>query len=192
MSQTIPLIEQIRQCKICEPHLPLGARPVLQFDTSAKILVAGQAPGRKVHQTGLPFDDASGDRLRHWMGLERSIFYDAKRIAIIPMGFCYPGTGSSGDLPPRPECARTWHSALLQMLPNLQLCLIIGKYALDYHFQRRYSSVTDAVTSWQEHWPNKVALPHPSPRNNLWLRNNAWFEQQVIPNLRQRVAEVLL
>ncbi len=185
------LLKDVRACVICVDELPAGPRPVLQLHPQAKILIAGQAPGRRVHESGRPFDDPSGDRLREWLGVSREIFYDAKQMAIVPMGFCYPGTGKSGDLPPRPECAPAWRDQLLQHLRQLELTVVIGKYAHDYHFGRTRSSVTELVAAWQSHWPDKVPLPHPSPRNNLWLRRNPWFERDVVPALRKRVAEIL-
>jgi uracil-DNA glycosylase len=157
----------------------------------ARILIAGQAPGRKVHETGVPFNDASGERLRAWLGLSRQVFYDAKQVAILPMGFCFPGTGRSGDLPPRPECAPTWRTALLSRLKNLELTLVIGQYAQAYHLPDEAGSVTAAVQAWRKNWPHIVPMPHPSPRNNLWLRRNPWFERDLIPALRTRVTEVL-
>lgn len=185
------LLAEVRACRLCEPHLPLGARPVLQMTAGARILIAGQAPGRKVHASGLPFDDASGDRLRTWMGIAREVFYDASRIAIVPMGFCYPGTGRSGDLPPRPECAPAWRATLLAQLECVELTLVIGKYAQAWHLPDAGGSVTDAVSAWRSRWPRTVALPHPSPRNNLWLARHPWFEAELVPKLRRRVAQVL-
>jgi uracil-DNA glycosylase len=185
------LLRQVRACRLCEAELPQGPRPVLQAARSARILIAGQAPGRKVHASGLPFDDASGDRLRDWMRVNRAVFYDAERIAILPMGFCYPGGGRNGDLPPRPECAASWRAALLEQLPKLALTLVIGRYAQDWHLAAAGTSVTDAVRAWRCHWPRVLPLPHPSPRNNRWLRDNPWFEQDVLPHLRERVAALL-
>ena len=185
------LLTEIRACTLCAGQLPLGPRPTLQADSAARILIAGQAPGRKVHATGIPFNDASGDRLRAWLGLSREQFYDSRQVAIVPMGFCYPGTGKSGDLPPRPECAAAWRAALLAQLNNIQLTLVIGQYALAYHLPGAGKSVTQAVQGWRQHWPHTVPLPHPSPRNNLWLRRNPWFEAELLPELRGRVAEVL-
>ncbi|MTI12863.1 uracil-DNA glycosylase family protein [Sansalvadorimonas verongulae] len=187
----ITLLDAVRQCTLCEPHLPLGPRPVLQFHPDAKILIAGQAPGRKVHETGLPFNDPSGDRLREWLGVTREQFYDPKLFAIIPMGFCYPGTGKSGDLPPRPECAQTWRARLLEQLPNVQMTLVLGQYAQAYHFGTVHKTVTELVQSWQRFWPDKVPLPHPSPRNNLWLRRNSWFETEIIPEIKKQVCLLL-
>lgn len=192
MKQTLPqLLAEVRACTLCEPQLPLGARPVLQASASARILIAGQAPGRKVHASGRPFTDPSGDRLREWLGVSPEQFYDARLFAIIPMGFCYPGTGKAGDHPPRLECAATWRERLLARLPKLELTLAIGQYALAWHLPDSKGSVTQRVHAWREHWPNVVPLPHPSPRNNLWLRRNAWFEMDLLPELRERVQEVL-
>ena len=187
-----PLLADVRQCRLCEPALPHGARPVLQPDRRARILIAGQAPGRKVHESGVPFDDVSGDRLRDWLGVDRDRFYDPRCFAILPMGFCYPGTGSGGDLPPRPECAQTWRARLLQQLPALQLTLVIGQYALDWHLpDAGYANLTEAVADWQRHWPALLPAPHPSPRNQRWLKKNPWFAEQVLPQLRSRVADLL-
>lgn len=185
------LLVQVGHCVLCADHLPLGPRPVVQVHASARILVVGQAPGRKVHETGLPFNDASGDRLRAWMGISRQTFYDATQLAIMPMGFCFPGTGSSGDLPPRPECAPAWREALVSHLKHVQLTLIIGQYAQAYYLPGADGSVTEAVRAWRMHWPQRIPLPHPSPRNNLWLRRNPWFEAELIPVLQARVAELL-
>jgi len=185
------LLAEVRRCTLCAGQLPLGPRPIVQLDPHARILVAGQAPGRKVHESGVPFADASGDRLRDWMGITPEIFYDPRRVSILPMGFCFPGTGKAGDLPPRPECAPAWRGKLLQQLGKLRLTLVIGQYAQAYHFADTSESVTATVQSWRKHWPNVVPLPHPSPRNNLWLRRNPWFEKELLPRLRARVAEVL-
>ena len=185
-------IRQARACTLCAAYLPLGPRPVFQIDPEARILVAGQAPGARVHETGIPFNDASGDRLRDWMGIGRDVFYDPLRIAILPMGYCYPGTGPSGDLPPRPECAATWRRRMLAFLPDLQLTLVIGQYAQNWHLgAERQATLTDTVRQWQIYWPSQLPLPHPSPRNNMWLKRNPWFEEAVLPVLRKRVAEVL-
>lgn len=177
---------------ICKAHLPLGPRPVFQISQTARILIVGQAPGRRVHATGITFNDPSGDRLRNWMGIDRSVFYDDAKIAIIPMGFCYPGTGTSGDLPPRPECAQHWRSPLLGFLPQIALTLAIGQYAHAWHLgKRQKASLTDTVKNWKEYWPDILALPHPSPRNYMWLRRNPWFEEEILPVLRDRVSQLL-
>lgn len=191
MSSLASLLVEVRACALCAGHLPLGPRPVVQVHPSARILIAGQAPGRKVHETGVPFNDASGDRLREWLGISRDVFYDARQVAILPMGFCFPGTGKSGDLPPRPECAPAWREALLSRLKNIQLTLVIGQYALAYHLPQEAASVTTAVQGWRKAWPRTVPLPHPSPRNNIWLKRNPWFAAELIPVLRTRVSEVL-
>jgi len=186
------LLAQVSNCVICEADLPLGARPVIQFNPSARILIAGQAPGLKVHQTGIPFDDASGQRLRQWLGLSKDDFYDATKIAILPMGFCYPGKGKSGDLPPRKECVPAWRAQLLAALPNIKLTIVLGKYAQAYHLpQTKHLSLTELVKSWREYWPTTLPLPHPSPRNNIWLANNPWFERDVVPQLAQAVQSIL-
>jgi len=186
------LVEAVRACTACSAHLPSGPRPVLQVHPAARILIAGQAPGRKVHDSGVPFDDASGERLRQWMGVTRDIFYDASRIAILPMGFCFPGTGRSGDLPPRSECAPLWRQPLLEQMPRIELTLVIGEYAQRWHLPGGESrSVTDTVAAWRSRWPAVLPLPHPSPRNNIWLKINPWFVADVVPALQRRVAAVL-
>ena len=182
------LLDDVRRCRLCAEHLPLGPRPVLQLDPRARILIAGQAPGRRVHESGIPFLDASGERLRDWMGLAPDAFYDPARIAILPMGFCYPGSGRAGDLPPRRECAPAWRAQLLAVLPAVELTLVIGRYALDFHLgERQRVSVTETVRAWRDFWPDMVPLPHPSPRNNRWLARNRWFATGVVPALRARV-----
>lgn len=154
MTSLATLLADVRACVRCAEHLPLGPRPVLQASASARLLIAAQAPGRKVHETGLPFNDVSGDRLRDWLGLSREVFYDARQIAILPMGFCFPGTGRAGDLPPRPECAPAWRAALLSHLKNIQFTLVIGRYAQAYHLPHQGSSVTEVVQAWRQHWPH--------------------------------------
>ncbi|WP_071873332.1 uracil-DNA glycosylase family protein [Atopomonas hussainii] len=190
MTDTADLIARVRACQLCAAHLPLGPRPVLQFAPEARILIAGQAPGIRVHRSGIPFDDPSGVRLREWLGIDSATFYDAQQIALLPMGFCYPGTGASGDLPPRRECAEQWRGELLARFNDLQLTILLGNYAIAYHLGR-HRTLTDTVRAWQQHWPQLIALPHPSPRNNRWLAHNPWFASEVIPALQQRVAQVL-
>jgi uracil-DNA glycosylase len=186
------LLADIRACRLCEQHLPLGARPVFQWSPQARILVVGQAPGTKVHATGIPFNDPSGDRLRAWMGIGSDVFYDARQIALLPMGFCYPGRGKGGDLPPRTECAATWRSRLLEAMNGVELTLTLGDYAQRYHQPHLAQlALTERVRRWREDFPRLVPMPHPSPRNNLWLRRNPWFEEEVVPAVRQRVAQVL-
>jgi len=191
MTSFASLLAEVRACTICAAHLPHGVRPVLQIHPQARVLIAGQAPGRKVHESGVPFDDASGERLREWMGVTREVFYDPKQIAILPMGFCFPGSRKSGDLPPRPECAPAWRAQLLGRLRHLELTLVLGQYAQAYHLAQGNASLTDAVKSWRTYWPGAVPLPHSSPRNNLWLRRNPWFEGKLLTLLRKRVSEVL-
>jgi len=185
------LLQEVRACTVCAAHLPLGPRPVVQAGASARILIAGQAPGRKVHETGIPFNDVSGNRLRQWLGLSPEVFYDETKLAILGMGFCFPGTGKSGDLPPRPECAPTWRAPLLAQLKNIRLTLVLGQYAMAYHLPGRGKTLTEIVTGWRRDWPLIVPLPHPSPRNQAWLKRNPWFESELLPVLRLRVAEVL-
>jgi uracil-DNA glycosylase len=181
------LLQEIRGCRVCAEQLPLGPRPVLRAGRTARLLIVGQAPGTRVHATGIPWNDPSGDRLRDWLQLDRDRFYDESRIAIIPMGLCYPGKGSSGDLPPRPECAPLWHERLLQALPELRLRLLIGKYAQDYYLGTRRQSLAETVRHYRDYLPDYFPLPHPSPRNIRWFRNHPWFEAEVIPALREQL-----
>ncbi|ELM6650003.1 uracil-DNA glycosylase family protein [Vibrio vulnificus] len=186
-----PLLTQIRACQVCASALPLGSNPVVQAHSEAKILIIGQAPGTKVHHTSIPWNDASGNRLRVWLDIEKPTFYDPKQIAIMPMGFCYPGRGQSGDLPPRKECAPLWHEALLKHLPNIELTLLIGQYAQNRYLSNKPKTLTETVQNWQAWLPDYLPLPHPSPRNTLWLRKNPWFEEQTVPYLRQQVHQLL-
>ena len=192
MSSIARLVTDIQSCTACARHLPLGPRPVLQVHPSARILIAAQAPGRKVHETGVPFNDASGERLRAWLGLSRQVFYDPKQVAILPMAFCFPGTGRSGDLPPRPECAELWRKKLLAHLKQVRLTLVIGKYAQAYHLPHASRlPLSEVVKKGQAMWPHTVALPHPSPRNNIWLRRHPWFESELVPALQPIVQQAL-
>jgi len=187
------LLTDVRACTICAAHLPQGPRPVLQADAHARILIAGQAPGSKVHASGVPFDDASGERLRQWMGLSREEFYDPKLVAILPMGFCYPGTGGSGDLPPRKECAALLRAQLLRATPLIELTLVIGPYAMAWHLPGEATkNLTETVRAWQQHWPAVLPLPHPSPRNNIWLKANPWFALEVVPAVQARVRSLVM
>ena len=190
MPQTIKLINllsEVRGCQLCAEHLPNPPRPVLRAASTAKLLIIGQAPGTRVHASGIPWDDPSGDRLRDWLGMDKAVFYDESRVAIIPMGFCYPGKGKSGDLPPRPECAPQWHQTLFDELPEIQLTLLIGQYAQHYYLGTQKQKLTQTVQNWREYLPKYFALPHPSPRNQLWLKKNPWFESDVLPALKQRI-----
>jgi uracil-DNA glycosylase len=183
------LLTAVRSCRVCEAQLPLGPRPVLQAGATARILVVGQAPGVRVHTSGIPWDDPSGDRLRAWTGLNKSRFYDESQVAIVPMGFCYPGRGRGGDLPPRRECAALWLDQLLARLPHIELTLLIGLHA-QRHFlgRRRKASLTETVKAWREFAPDYLPLPHPSARNTPWFQRNPWFEQELLPALNQRIA----
>jgi uracil-DNA glycosylase len=185
------LLTEVQDCSICAAYLPHGPRPILQIHLLARVLIASQAPGRKAHDSGVPFDDASGDRLREWMGVTREVFYDSKQIAILPMGLCFPGTGKSGDLPPRSECAAAWRGQLLGHLHHLEVTLVVGQYAQAYHIGEARASLTETVRGWLSHWPKIIPLPHPSPRNNIWLSRNPWFEKELFPMLKQRVTEAL-
>jgi uracil-DNA glycosylase len=185
------LLAQVRDCHHCEASLPLGPRPVVRAHPRARLLIVGQAPGTRVHASGVPWDDPSGDRLRDWLAVDKSRFYDESQIAIMPMGFCYPGKGKSGDLPPAKPCAPLWHQRLLELMPALELTLLVGRYAQDYYLADKHRNLTQRVQDWQGYAPTFLPLPHPSPRNQLWLRRNAWFEQEVVPALRARVAQIL-
>lgn len=181
------LLERVRACTLCQ-GLPLGPRPLLQAGSGARILIAGQAPGRRAHLSGIPFDDISGERLRAWLGLTREQFYDASRVAIIPMGLCFPGTGKSGDLPPRPECAPAWRAPLLASLPQIALTVVLGRYALAWHCpEQARAKLSDAVAAWLKAPGPVIPLPHPSPRNMAWLKRHPWFEAEVLPLLRERI-----
>ncbi|PWF49235.1 uracil-DNA glycosylase family protein [Massilia glaciei] len=181
------LLAEVRDCRVCEAHLPLGPRPVLQAAAGARILIVGQAPGARVHASGVPWDDASGARLRQWLGVEAAEFY-GERFAIIPMGYCYPGRGKGGDLPPRRECADLWLDMLLDKIPSIELTLLIGLHA-QRHFlgRRRKATLTDTVRAWREFAPAFIPLPHPSPRNTPWFQANPWFEQELLPMLKARI-----
>jgi uracil-DNA glycosylase len=182
------LLGEVRACRLCEEHLPLGPRPVLRAGERARVLIVGQAPGTRVHATGIPWNDPSGDRLRDWLAVDRETFYDERRFAIIPAGLCYPGRGRSGDLPPRPECAPRWHPPLRALLPRIELTLLVGQYAQAYYLgPRRKATLTATVHAWHEYLPAFLPLPHPSPRNTRWLQVNPWFAREVLPGLRERV-----
>ncbi|MCL6415379.1 uracil-DNA glycosylase family protein [Aestuariirhabdus sp. Z084] len=185
------LLSEIRECTQCASELSHAPRPVVVVSPEARLLIIGQAPGARVHATGIPWNDPSGDRLRDWLGLESSEFYNAERVAIVPMGFCYPGKGVSGDLPPRSECAPLWHKALMRSMPQIRLRLLVGQYAQRYYLGKQAGGVTDCVRRSLAHEmvaPDVFCLPHPSPRNNRWFKRHPWFEQEVLPRLRQEVA----
>ena len=188
------LTKNIRCCAICAPFLPLGPRPILRGRPSARLLIISQAPGRRVHDTGLSFNDPSGDRLRAWLALDRETFYDESRVAIMGMAFCYPGSDSKGgDLPPRPECAPRWHNPLRSRFSAIELTLLVGSYAIDYYLPgSRRRSMTEVIARWRDFLPAFFVLPHPSWRTTRWLRDHPWFENQALPELRARVARALL
>ena len=184
------LLGEIRNCRVCESELPLGPRPILTAHSKARILIIGQAPGSRVHESGVPWADASGKRLRSWMGITEDEFYDETTVALVPMGFCYPGTGKGGDLPPRRECAELWHDELIKKLKNVNLTLVIGQYAQKYWFKTQAKpTLTETIEAWEEYTPDSIPLPHPSPRNNRWLKRNPWFEKTVVPALRGLVGK---
>lgn len=189
---TTPPINEIKRCRLCAPHLPHTPRPIFQLHPDAVILLAGQAPGRQAHASGLPFNDASGRRLMAWLNVTAERFYDPTVIAILPMAFCYPGKATSGDRAPRRECAEHWRQRLLACLPKLRLTVLIGHYAQQWHLQHgRKNKLTETVKAWRHYWPETVPIPHPSPRNNGWLQRNPWFETELLPHLQQRTAELL-
>lgn len=191
MQENRSLEADMRACRVCK-NLPLGPKPLFKIDKETRILIVGQAPGRITHEKGVPFDDPSGDRLRMWLGVSRQTFYDDPRLGILPMGLCFPGTGTSGDLPPRPECAPLWRDLALAAMPCVALTVVIGRYALDWHMPaQKRATVTKAVRAWAEVWPSHVVLPHPSPRNNIWLKRNPWFEADILPKLQDRVRALL-
>ncbi len=186
------LITDIKNCSICLPYLPHGVNPVVSVHPKSKIAIVGQAPGRIVHQSGIPWDDKSGERLRDWLNVNSSDFYNEKLFALIPMGFCYPGKGKSGDLPPRPECAPKWHQPLFDSLTNLKLIILIGTYAQNYYLRNKTSkTLTETVKNYQNYLPKFLPLPHPSPRNNIWLKKNLWFQTELIPQLQHIVKATL-
>lgn len=188
----IPLLDEIQQCQICAEHLPNAPKPVVQAHPSAKLLIIGQAPGTKVQASGIPWDDASGKRLRDWLQMTPEQFYNPQNLAITPMGFCYPGKGKTGDLPPRKECAPQWHQALLHALPNIEMVLLIGQYAQQYYlggheFGQSNKTLTERVKNWQACPAPFFPLPHPSPRNQIWLKKHEWFNEETIPALRTQI-----
>jgi uracil-DNA glycosylase len=184
----ITLLKDIKKCEHCIEHLPLGPNPVVAADGASRIAIIGQAPGQKVHQSGIPWDDPSGKRLREWLGILDEQFYDARIVALVPMGFCYPGKGKSGDLPPRPECAPLWHNTLLAKMPDLKLTLLVGNYAQRYYLKSAVKgNLTETVRAFKEYLPEYFPLPHPSPRNRFWLSKNPWFEREVLPALKEQI-----
>lgn len=193
MSDLARLLSDIRSCRLCADHLPLGPRPVLRASTTARVMIVGQAPGTRVHATGIPWNDRSGDRLRQWLAIDKGVFYDESRIAIAPMGLCYPGAGrNGGDAPPRPECAPLWHDRLRALLPNVELTILAGGYGqARYLGDRRGATMTETVARWRDHLPAFFPTPHPSWRNTGWLKRNPWFEAEAVPALRRRLHALL-
>lgn len=190
LNEDSALLDSVRACKACK-GLPLGPRPILQWDPAARILIAGQAPGRRTHERGIPFDDPSGERLRNWLGTGSDVFYNPARVAILPMAFCFPGAGKSGDLPPRMECALLWRQQLMRRLEKVRLTIILGRYAAQWHLEMKGGVLTAEVVRWRETLPKVIVLPHPSPRNRNWLVQNPWFEKDLLPDLQRRVRNVL-
>ena len=180
------ILQDARACTLCKENLPLGPRPVVRAEASSPVLIIGQAPGTKVHASGIPWDDVSGNNLRDWLGIDKAVFYDTSKIAIVPMGFCYPGKGKSGDLPPRPECAPKWHKRILSQLTNRKLTLLIGQYAQLHYLGKKHTTLTERVKHWADAPDNYFPLPHPSPRNRIWMKKNPWFETEVLPELKSR------
>ncbi|MGE4219718.1 MAG: uracil-DNA glycosylase family protein [Alphaproteobacteria bacterium] len=186
------VLAEARACRLCR-DLPLGPRPVLRASTTARLAIVGQAPGTKVHASGVPFDDRSGDRLRDWLGIDRDSFYDARRLAIVPMGLCYPGVDPrGGDRPPRPECAPLWHPRLWPLMPQVELTLLVGSYAQRFHLGGGAKrTMTETVAAWRDYGPRWLPMPHPSWRNTAWLKRHPWFEAELVPELRRRVQALL-
>ena len=185
------LLHEVRACRHCEADLPLGPNPVVRGESGARLLIIGQAPGTAVHKSGIPWDDPSGVRLRQWLDIDTATFYDESRLAIMPMGFCYPGKGKSGDLPPSPDCAPLWHERILAQLPRVELTLLVGSYAQAHYLGRSKENLTQRVQRWQDFAPRYLPLPHPSPRTSLWLKRNPLFDQQVVPQLQTRISQFL-
>ncbi len=186
------LLKEIESCTVCSSFFLHEPRPVVRASADAKLLIIGQAPGRKVHDSGIPWDDASGRNLRNWLGISDGVFYDEHKVALVPMGFCYPGTGKGGDLPPRPECAPLWHEKLLHQCQSIKLTLLIGQYAQKYYLSGLMkNNLTETVKSFKEYMPKYLPLPHPSPRNRLWMKKNAWFEDSLLPEMKEIISKIM-
>ncbi|TSE08357.1 MULTISPECIES: uracil-DNA glycosylase family protein [Aquimarina] len=182
------LLQEISRCTVCSEHLELGPRPIVSGTIESKVVIIGQAPGTVVHRTGIPWDDKSGDNLRSWMGVDNDTFHNATKVGLVPMGFCYPGKGKSGDLPPRKECAPLWHNQLLKQMKNVELTILVGKYAQDYYLKEKSKrTLTETVHSFESYLPKYFVLPHPSPRNNIWQAKNEWFGKEVLPRLKEEI-----
>jgi uracil-DNA glycosylase len=186
------LLEDIRKCKVCKDFLPNAPKPIIQASATSKIIIIGQAPGQKVQKSGIPWDDASGDNLRNWLGVDNSTFYNNRYFALVPMGFCYPGTGTSGDFPPRKECAELWHKQVIDQMTNVRLTLLIGQYSQNYYLgDTAKENLTETVKNYKEYLPSYLPLPHPSPRNNIWQKKNEWFSHNIIPILQEKVSQII-
>ena len=186
------LLSEIRNCRVCKDHLPYAPRPIIQAGTHSKIVITGQAPGLKVQQSGVPWDDVSGDNLRDWLGVDSPTFYNESHFALLPMGLCFPGTGKTGDLPPRSECAPLWHQKVFHQISDVKLTLLIGQYAQQYYLKDQCQrTLTETVRHYEDYLPNFLPLPHPSPRNNIWQKKNAWFKEDLIPVLQEKVGFIL-
>lgn len=186
------LLKQVRSCQLCKEHLPFDPKPVVQASANSRIILIGQAPGSRVQKSGIPWDDPSGDLLRQWMQLDKEVFYDDRLIALMPMGFCYPGKGKSGDLPPRPECAPQWHRQLSEKMPDSQLTVLIGQYSQRHYLgDKCQRNLTETVRNFEQYLPSCFPLPHPSPRNRIWLRKNPWFNEEVLPAFTRLVQGIL-
>lgn len=184
------LLKSIASCSECVPHLPLGPNPVVRAHPGSRIIIIGQAPGIKVHKTGIPWNDKSGDNLRNWMGISKNTFYDITFASIIPMGFCYPGKGASGDMPPRKECAPLWHPELFKEMRSVKLILLVGYHAQQFYLKKRKKiTLTETVRNYKDYLPEYFVLPHPSPRNNIWMAKNSWFQKDVLPQLKKVIKE---
>lgn len=185
------LLKEIRSCTVCDSFFLHQPRPVVSISSSAKLLIIGQAPGRKVHESGIPWDDASGRNLRSWLNLSEEVFYDVSKVALVPMGFCYPGSGKSGDLPPRPECAPLWHEKIISQLISRRLTLLIGQYAQKYYLMDSMEkNLTNTVKMYENYLPKYFPLPHPSPRNRIWMKKNGWFEAKLLPKLKGHIEKL--
>lgn len=185
------LLKEIKSCKICEKHLEWGINPIISASTESKIIIIGQAPGRVVHETGIPWNDKSGKNLRSWLNISEEVFYDPDKIALIPMGFCYPGKGKTGDMPPRKECAPFWHNRLISLIKKADLTILVGQYAQNYYLEDKASNLTETVKNYKRYLPEFFPLPHPSPRNNIWQAKNQWFAQEVLPELQDLVKNIM-
>ena len=186
------LLKQIESCTVCSSFFLHEPRPVVKASSDAMLLIIGQAPGRKVHESGIPWDDASGRNLRSWLGVTDEVFYDENRVALVPMGFCYPGSSKAGDLPPRPECAPLWHEKLLDECRSIKLTLLVGQYAQKYYLGgRAKKNLTETIRAFDEYMPKYLPLPHPSPRNRIWMKKNEWFEESLLPELKLYISRIM-